>query len=287
MEKKKISAKEAVADIRSGMSDSALMSKYLLSNAGLQSLFDKLVTAGYVDLAEVQKRTWGFLGTVAISETVPPMALDGAEGAHEQFKPKSAMQVNAQEAARDIRSGMDDATLMEKYKLSPKGLQSLFTKLKAVKLIHQIDLDRRHFAGEHTVVLKEDTLSLSAALEALGSPGPTADIDKRPPRPPRMKPAALAEETIEYDKLPPEKPDTGPQQIKKERKSTEPPWYDKPWIVILLLIGLFPVGLYACYRNSTLSAVKKAFAIVACILLLIVCLILIFFLTGPLSDLSA
>ena len=72
MEKKKISAKEALADIRSGMSDADLMSKYLLSNAGLQSLFDKLVTAGYIDLAEILARTPTFLGTVDIPESFPP-----------------------------------------------------------------------------------------------------------------------------------------------------------------------------------------------------------------------
>jgi len=253
MEKKKISAKEAVADIRSGMSDSALMSKYVVSKAGLQSLFDKLATAGYIDLAEIQKRTRGFVGIVAISETIPPVALGRAEDGREQSKSKPETQINAQEAARDVRSGMNDSALMEKYKLSPKGLQSLFTKLIAVKLIHQIDLDRRHFAGEHTVDLKEDMLSLSAAIAFLRSPEPTAATEKRPPRPPRMKPAALAEDSIEYDKLPTEKPGAGPQRIKKDRKSIEPPWYDKPWIVILLMIGLFPLGLYACYRKSTFS----------------------------------
>ena len=62
MEKKKISAKKAVADIRSGMSDADLMGKYVLSNTGLQSLFDKLVTAGYIDLSELLERNAAFPG---------------------------------------------------------------------------------------------------------------------------------------------------------------------------------------------------------------------------------
>ena len=265
MEKKKISAKEALADIHSGMSDSALMSKYLLSSAGLQSLFDKLVTAGYIDLAEIQKRTWGFMGTVAISETLPPVAFGKAEDGGQQFKSKSATQVNAQEVARDIRSGMDDSTLMEKYRLSPKGLQSLFTKLMAVNLIHQIDLDRRHFAADHTVALAEDMLSLSEVRAVLGSPPPTVAMDKRPLRPPRMEPAAL----------PAEKQDAGPQQIKRDRKAIEHPWYDNPSVVIILLILLFPLGLYACYRNSSLPTGTKALAIVAWIVFVIALLVLV------------
>ena len=70
VEKKKISAKDALADIRSGMSDANLMSKYLLSNAGLQSLFDKLVTAGYIDLEKYwrgRQRFWNSRYTRLVS----------------------------------------------------------------------------------------------------------------------------------------------------------------------------------------------------------------------------
>ena len=276
MEKKKISAKEVVTDIRAGMCDSDLMKKYLLSNAGLQSLFDKMVTGGYIDLAEIQERTQGFLGTVVISETFLAEALGKAEDSCEPFKSKSATRVNAQEAARDVRSGVDDATLMEKYRLSAKGLQSLFGKLMAVNLIQQIDLDRRNFAAEHTVDLKEDMLSLSAALAFLGSPGPSAAIDKKAPSPPRTEPAELSKDTIEYYELPPEKRGNAPQQLKQNRKSIESRWYDKPSVLILLLISLFPLGLYACYRNTSLPIGVKALAIVTWIVFATASLILVY-----------
>jgi hypothetical protein len=51
--------------------------------------------------------------------------------------------VNAQEAVRDIRSGMSDEALMDKYAISRKGLESLFRKLVAAGEIGQSDLDRR------------------------------------------------------------------------------------------------------------------------------------------------
>ena len=71
MEKKKVSARESVIDIRSGMSDAALMEKYHLSPSGLQSLFDKLVGGGYIDLSEIHQRKPEYLGIVDISRAFP------------------------------------------------------------------------------------------------------------------------------------------------------------------------------------------------------------------------
>lgn len=51
--------------------------------------------------------------------------------------------VNAEDAVRNIRSGMSDEALMEKYELSQKGLQSLYRKLVAAGAIDQSALDRR------------------------------------------------------------------------------------------------------------------------------------------------
>lgn len=285
VEKKRVSAKAAVADIRSGMSDAALMSKYLLSNAGLQSLFDKLVTAGYIDLSELLERTAAFLGTVDITESFPQPKVIKTEDDRQQLQTRSATRVNAQEAARDIRSGMDDFALMQKYQISAKGIQSLFNKLIEVGLVRQTDLDRRNIGFEHTVALTEDMLSLSAALKTLGLHRPVVATDKgpqqaagaprkKPPQPQREDPTPAVEEKVE-DATVPEEPYTRTTQTELDYGSVERPWYDNPSVVILLLIVLFPLGLYACYRNSSLSSGVKAFAIVACLLLAIGSLIVI------------
>ena len=34
-------------------------------------------------------------------------------------------------------------------------------------------------------------------------------------------------------------------------------WYDKTWLVVLLLFTLFPVGLYALWKNTLVSTVTK------------------------------
>ncbi len=56
-------------------------------------------------------------------------------------KPK--LQLSAREVVTDLRSGMTDLELMRKYELSPKGLQSLFGKLVAKRIIEQEELDSR------------------------------------------------------------------------------------------------------------------------------------------------
>lgn len=61
--------------------------------------------------------------------------------------------INAADALADIREGMPDTQIMEKYGLSARGLQSLFGKLKTARLITEEELDRRASLSERTVDL--------------------------------------------------------------------------------------------------------------------------------------
>jgi predicted RecB family nuclease len=162
--KRKISAREAVVDIRSGKSDADLMDKYRLTATGLQSLFDKLVSAGYLDLSEVQGRIASFVGTVVIPQP-DSLREEGtfSDDGHADRKTKQIL-INAQEAARDIRLRMSDSSLMEKHRLSAKGLQSMFNKLITVGIITQADLDARYSDADHTVDLKEQMPTLTQVL---------------------------------------------------------------------------------------------------------------------------
>ncbi len=45
--------------------------------------------------------------------------------------------IDAKEALDDIKAGMDAVALMQKYSLSPRGLQSLFGKLAAEGLVNE------------------------------------------------------------------------------------------------------------------------------------------------------
>jgi hypothetical protein len=56
MEKRKITAREVLADIRAGVDDTNLMKKYRLSAQGLQSVLNKMVQAGMVTEEELDER---------------------------------------------------------------------------------------------------------------------------------------------------------------------------------------------------------------------------------------
>jgi len=56
MEKTKISAKEVLDDIHSGITDQELMSRHNLSPSQLQSLFTKLVKAGFLAQSDIDQR---------------------------------------------------------------------------------------------------------------------------------------------------------------------------------------------------------------------------------------
>jgi hypothetical protein len=56
---------------------------------------------------------------------------------------------------RDIRSGMSDSELMEKYKLSSAGLQSIFGKLVNAKAMRKSELYSRSLLYADTVTIQD------------------------------------------------------------------------------------------------------------------------------------
>ena len=64
------------------------------------------------------------------------------------------VRIKARDAARDIRSGMSDSQLMEKYGLSAKGLQSLVLKLLEVKAITSAEMNQRRAGYHDTTVIR-------------------------------------------------------------------------------------------------------------------------------------
>ena len=65
-------------------------------------------------------------------------------------------------------------------------------------------------------------------------------------------------------------------QVKRLAKPYETAWYDRAVTVVLLLVGFFPMGIYALYRNSTFSAGIKISLVVGWALLVIIYLMLVF-----------
>jgi hypothetical protein len=258
VERKKISAKEAVRDIRSGMDDGSLMEKYELSPDGLQSLYDKLVNKGFIDLAEMRRHLSGFLGSVII----PEAELSPESSKDTSMETKPARMINARESAQDIRSGFTDAMLMKKYGLTPKGLNSLFEKLMSLGLLTQRDRDRRHLGIEdHTVDLREEKLSLSDAFRQLGLHATTSeaveiDTDSEP-----FTSSPVVKESAKKIAAPLHERVVSSRKESLEAVLSQNPWYDRPIILILFLIGIFPLGLYGLFRTRRLSAATKVLSV--------------------------
>ena len=140
-----IKAIEAVQSIRLGIDDASLMEKFNISLKGLHILFNQLVASGLLQRSELEERMSLACGTAVI---------DPHRGKWPDPQIKKLL-INAEEALNCIRSGMSNTALMRKFRLSAKGVQSLFTKLLTAKLISQSELDDR-ISGPQTGLLLDE-----------------------------------------------------------------------------------------------------------------------------------
>jgi hypothetical protein len=188
MTKPVIDALDALLNIRAGMSDSQVMQKYNLSPKGLQSLFTKLVLAGAIKQSELDGRPHQGDTSVAVSGEAG-YAYEVQEDRHEL--PTSI--TRAQAAVQDIRSGMSDSALMDKYQLSSKGLQTLFQQITASGAMEPSELDVRASPAEETVDVVEIIQKLG--LDRTRAAEDAADV-------PRKCVACGAPQTAEYEECP-------------------------------------------------------------------------------------
>jgi len=192
MAKPKIDAKEALEYLRAGLDDYALMQIYNLSAKGLQSLFQKLVRAGAISQVELDSRMPSFVGTAEFSHDYREPSRQTPEPATDQSPRKGAREpLDAREVLIDVQAGMADADLMEKYRLSSKGLQSLFGKLVEAGAIREADLDQRMDSFDATVDLLE-------VIRQLGIDQPPQRSAQKRKNAPRC-PACGAVQTILFD----------------------------------------------------------------------------------------
>jgi hypothetical protein len=122
MNKRKISAKELVSDIKSGMTDAQLMEKHELTPKGLEGLFSKLIQAGLLNASAIRER-----GVVKTGPT--PGVLEG----HADPKPAVSDEQRPTELlktiADEVKSGVHDSELMRRHELSPGKLKEIKNEL--------------------------------------------------------------------------------------------------------------------------------------------------------------
>jgi uncharacterized protein (DUF433 family) len=138
-----VDAKEVLADIRSGMSDSGLMAKYAVSAEGLESLLSKFEQLGALRqikanelLRDIRRgRTNNEimekyqLSKSALKRIFEDLTRAGIEVFGDRRGTPDKKPIRVSEILSDMQSGLPETQLMDKYGLSPRGLQSVFWKL--------------------------------------------------------------------------------------------------------------------------------------------------------------
>ncbi|MFH1113140.1 MAG: Ran-binding zinc finger domain-containing protein [Pseudomonadota bacterium] len=158
MAKRQIRIRAALADVRSGLSETELMDKYQLAAKGLQSLLTKLVASGLMTREELERHLPGFMQSAFLSEESGRAG--GTDWKIRRTRPgekpgeRPGQVVRAADAIADIKAGMTDSELMGKYRLSSKGLQDLLEQLVKTGLVAPTEVERRMPTVDKTVDLR-------------------------------------------------------------------------------------------------------------------------------------
>src|SRR5271157_393721 len=123
---------EVLKFMRLGVDHATLKGKYNLSEEGLQDLYKQLAEAGFL------------------------------EWTGEDFIVAAKRRIDTKELVTDIRSNLSDVELMEKYKLSSRGLQRVFSKLADSGAVMADDLSGRSISYDDSVTLKNVRGSIRA-----------------------------------------------------------------------------------------------------------------------------
>lgn len=176
-----IKAKEAIMNIRAGMSDGELMEKYRLSSKGLKNLYDQLLKADLIEQWELDLRNPAFDSTVDVSNIVNEMKRN-AQLTPEKSEPKRLAVLrqgptNLHALSRDVRLGLSDMDLMEKYRLSYDQLQKGYEDIIRKGIMSRGELFGRSSLLAETISLPVDYFENKSAAY-LAFPVPVYEAGK-------------------------------------------------------------------------------------------------------------
>jgi anti-anti-sigma regulatory factor len=123
-----ISARVLLGDLANDLSDKELMKKHNLSRNGLKRLYEKLLGKGQMFRRALARRMGVTTGDLTVAS---------------ETKKAKKVTVHASNVMKDLANEMSDTEIMRAYKLSPRGLQSLFRKLYNKGLISKATFMRR------------------------------------------------------------------------------------------------------------------------------------------------
>jgi len=135
MDGPKIVAREAVKDIKSGMTDADLMEKYKLTPKGLESLFRKLVEANLLEESFARRRTAPKVAEpgAKLGQSLGPVPKSGKDSPEEPSELALAI-------LQDIKDGRHDAEIMRTHEVSPGKLKQIRENLVQSGLLAGTDI---------------------------------------------------------------------------------------------------------------------------------------------------
>ncbi len=159
---KKIDTAEVRADIRAGIPDSELMKKYRLSPMGLQDLLKKMEQLGLVaiisardfrrdirmGMSDVDLMAKYELSAKSLGTVFEQMENAGISiGLEKSLASGSKNRIRINEVVSDIRSGSTTQEVMEKYRLTPRGLSWVLMKLTSTGEINWQEIYGKVFSS--------------------------------------------------------------------------------------------------------------------------------------------
>lgn len=144
MQKTRIDAKQAIDDIRDGLTDTALMEKYSLSSRGLQSLFKKLVSAGLLKQSEIDDRALQNEESVIISLSGFRFAeAEAIEVPEWETKPKPILFVSKDKELRAlVKEKMDSSDLPVVFHDTPLPDSKILEEASPRLVVADVDLSK-------------------------------------------------------------------------------------------------------------------------------------------------
>ncbi len=142
-----IDAADAMHCIKEGMDDAALMKRYELSARGLQSLLTKLVSAGAVSQADLEKRVAKSHSMVVVDQQIT----------EETILPEPRELLDLGKVITDVKAGVAHEALMEKYGLSSRDLRDLLKGWVSQGLIDESALNGTPSPGSVRLEIRHKT----------------------------------------------------------------------------------------------------------------------------------
>jgi hypothetical protein len=137
MDKPKIGARQAVNDIKSGMTDAELMKKYSLTAKGLESLFRKLVEAKLLEESFVRKPSAPVAADRGTKPEPSPASIPESTPPEPEKPPELALAV-----LRDVKDGRHDREIMRRHELTPGRLNQIKDSLVQSGLLEGASVDQ-------------------------------------------------------------------------------------------------------------------------------------------------